>query len=489
MLRLVLTYHNRRHTLSDANPQLTIGRLPDNDLCIEYDVVSGHHGRILLRNGTFVFEDFNSTNGTCIRDRYGREIKVKGASMPLKGEGIIVFGENRDVSVTFSLETKPPGQRVEKRSPANSAIAFLKAGEFEKSFELFEKQITEKPDEPDAYYYAGFAASRLEELETAILRFEQYLLLRPKDDRVWMDLGKIYERAGRMKSALHCYRKVAGGERLREDAQIRLKEMARFQAVAPISAADKKTREVLGEELVAAVEMEPFQVTYNVAAHGRILNDILKALKTTWQNVGTALNFYPKQTVAVRLVRPLGSTAGRAGFQGITFRVDAEHIGEKLFVPVLVTHEYAHYAMGRLTGFARHVPWWLQEGFAQHMSQNLTPLRLTGIKTLAQNRRLIPLTALEKGLGNITDRELVNTAYLEAHSAVAFFVKRKGYEELRKLIAALKEKGSISVAFERTGQSYDRFEKEWADWLEQGAHNGEVKLTREVKRNNHELHK
>ncbi|MHC5209136.1 MAG: FHA domain-containing protein [Planctomycetota bacterium] len=45
---------------------LSIGRLPDNDLVLEDDLVSGHHGRIEQVSGGWQYVDLGSTNGSVV---------------------------------------------------------------------------------------------------------------------------------------------------------------------------------------------------------------------------------------------------------------------------------------------------------------------------------------------------------------------------------------------------------------------------------------
>jgi pSer/pThr/pTyr-binding forkhead associated (FHA) protein len=45
---------------------LTVGRLPDNDIIIEDDLVSGHHGRIEKVGGHWRYVDLGSTNGSVV---------------------------------------------------------------------------------------------------------------------------------------------------------------------------------------------------------------------------------------------------------------------------------------------------------------------------------------------------------------------------------------------------------------------------------------
>ena len=48
---------------------MTIGRNPDNDICIDDSVVSSYHARILTHGDRSYVYDLNSTNGTYVNSR------------------------------------------------------------------------------------------------------------------------------------------------------------------------------------------------------------------------------------------------------------------------------------------------------------------------------------------------------------------------------------------------------------------------------------
>jgi pSer/pThr/pTyr-binding forkhead associated (FHA) protein len=61
----VVREHHLVSEISLSGP-LTIGRLPDNDIVIEDDLVSGHHGRIEKSGETWRYLDLGSTNGSVV---------------------------------------------------------------------------------------------------------------------------------------------------------------------------------------------------------------------------------------------------------------------------------------------------------------------------------------------------------------------------------------------------------------------------------------
>lgn len=79
----------------------------------------------------------------------------------------------------------------------------MKKGDFQAALRLFEKIIDNRYSyTPEAYYYAAFAPFNLDQVETALLRLEQYLTVRPHDQAAMVDLGKLYERKGDIDSII-----------------------------------------------------------------------------------------------------------------------------------------------------------------------------------------------------------------------------------------------------------------------------------------------
>jgi tetratricopeptide (TPR) repeat protein len=479
MRKLVLTHSSRDYEITPERTPFTIGRFQENDLCLPHEVVSGHHGRVVFQNGEFLFEDLSSTNGSLVTRAKGGDDFIRGTWVMLRDQGSIHLGRTGPV-ISFCVKEDAAQERDPFESSLGLALNDLKRGDFQKAATTFESLIKEKPDYLPAYYYAGFAASHLGDLGKAVLRFEQYLMIHPDDTGILLDLGKIYERQGNLDKAFQCYRGVLMRSPGNKEAEERMREVSRFEPGSPGATQAKKTKDILGDNIVASIDMNPFHVSYTLAAHGRILTDVMKALRISWQEVGEVLQHFPESPVPVTLMMPRGGASGRTGPEGVVLMVDQEHLSERAFLEVLVRHEYAHYALGSMTSFASAVPWWFQEGFAQYVSQTITPGRLSQLKGLADSGQLIPLQVLEKGLSSIKDKDVLNASYLEAHTAVAFVFKKSGHEGLRRLINGFRGGDGAIRAFRSLKWDYGEFEREWTQWLKESVGSGVPRLTREV---------
>jgi adenylate cyclase len=108
--RLILGHGGRAFALDEARSTLSIGRDPENDLVFEDPQVSRRHARVKLRHGKFVLSD-ESTNGTVVRTREGKIIRLHREELILHGSGSIGFGRILDADgalpIAFRVESDP----------------------------------------------------------------------------------------------------------------------------------------------------------------------------------------------------------------------------------------------------------------------------------------------------------------------------------------------------------------------------------------------
>ncbi len=98
MSKLVLRFDDR--TLKEvplgASP-VTIGRAPDNDICIDNLAVSNYHARIFSDSGRLHVEDLKSLNGTFLNGTKVNKVWLNSGDVILIGKHSVVVDETQDV--------------------------------------------------------------------------------------------------------------------------------------------------------------------------------------------------------------------------------------------------------------------------------------------------------------------------------------------------------------------------------------------------------
>ena len=88
--------------------RITIGRKPDNDVCINNLAISGYHTQIITVLNSSFLEDLNSTNGTFVNSQAVRKHALEDGDIIIIGNHQIQFVNNQD-----STPTKIPSDVLE----------------------------------------------------------------------------------------------------------------------------------------------------------------------------------------------------------------------------------------------------------------------------------------------------------------------------------------------------------------------------------------
>jgi GAF domain-containing protein len=103
-----LSGRDKGKSIRPSSERITIGRAPDNTVVLQNPQVSSHHGIIVKRGATYIYEDLGSTNGTLVRRR-GREIYLGNDTqreLPLLGGDEIRLGAIPEV-VKLKVRMRP----------------------------------------------------------------------------------------------------------------------------------------------------------------------------------------------------------------------------------------------------------------------------------------------------------------------------------------------------------------------------------------------
>ena len=134
---------------------------------------------------------------------------------------------------------------------------------------------------------------------------------------------------------------------------------------------------------------------------------------------------------------------------------------ELAYAATVVPHELTHVAFDDATTNPYHQPpHWLNEGIAVYVSQgfDLSDKQLVG--EAASGGGLMPLAAIRGQFPTTQDRFYL--AYAESVSAVDYFVRTYGHDDLVKLVKSFGTGASDDEAFQTAiGMGVDAFDKAW----------------------------
>lgn len=111
------------HITEILNGKLTVGRRPNNDLCLSHRTVSGDHAALSVEGSVLFLEDLNSTNGTFLNGR-----RVAGSTEIDTGDvihfGQLVFTVQRTEQFNASLSSLPFGSATVVADTPKDALLY-----------------------------------------------------------------------------------------------------------------------------------------------------------------------------------------------------------------------------------------------------------------------------------------------------------------------------------------------------------------------------
>lgn len=123
MATLLISLADGTQVLFDlVNEETFIGRLPENDISIEEESLSGRHARFVLSDGICELEDLQSTNGTFVNGTQIDRIQLTHGDQLQFGELMALFQAlEADAGVTVEEGQEQPISAPEAvRTPAQS---------------------------------------------------------------------------------------------------------------------------------------------------------------------------------------------------------------------------------------------------------------------------------------------------------------------------------------------------------------------------------
>lgn len=110
-----------------ASEPLSVGRSSSNDIVIDHDTVSSHHGNLHQRHGMVLFEDCGSTNSSIIRGSVllpGQRISVSPGEYFQLGQAAVYMGVDPVGRPTLTLDASADAHAIRvNESPVEPALA------------------------------------------------------------------------------------------------------------------------------------------------------------------------------------------------------------------------------------------------------------------------------------------------------------------------------------------------------------------------------
>jgi hypothetical protein len=126
MAKLILKFEDQviqEITLSAGT--VTIGRHPDNTLCIDNPAVSGRHAKVYAEGDHYVLADAESFNGTFINNQRIEKVALSDGDQALIGKHTLEFRDNARMGVVHGSASTVNLQAPKAKLPQLDRTAFL----------------------------------------------------------------------------------------------------------------------------------------------------------------------------------------------------------------------------------------------------------------------------------------------------------------------------------------------------------------------------
>ena len=375
---------------------------------------------------------------------------------------------------TFSVIAADPSVASPLSSPDPDKVL----QQLQKSYSLFPYNEKIKHDLAGALEAAGQRQLKLRQYDQAAGIFDQGRNLLPGQGDfgilrgIALYLGRRYDEAA---YELERTRQVAGERvdllyylgRVRYDTGDFSSALEAWDRALEIDPESKPVREVAEKaRREAAVEMKMgkgyrsmFVISYDEGSMSALADDVLKALESAYNRVGSDLDHYPSVRVPVILYTRTDYRTVTTGPEWSGGLYDG-----KVRLPIggaaevnsvlrgVLIHEYAHVVVRELTG--GNCPSWLNEGIAEMQGRSEYDPPLTVLETAATSGALLTAAILEKSLLGMSGKE-AQLAYQQSYSMVKYLVSTYGWHKVKEILVNLGGGMDIGTAIARVFVDYN----------------------------------
>jgi len=247
-------------------------------------------------------------------------------------------------------------------------------------------------------------------------------------------LGKISYDTGDLRGALDYWHRAL---ELKPDAPIK-------------GLIDKAERELPVESKMDKGYSSMFDISFDAELPPGLANEVLDALESALNSIGTDLGLFPTTRIPVLLYTKQDYSSVTAGpdWSGGLFdgKIRLPVGGLTKMTPQLrgvLFHEFTHVLVAEITG--GNAPTWLNEGLAQYEEYREYSAALPGHGMKLAKDRLLPMTTLSGSFIGM-DRDKAGLAYRQSYSLTSFMVQRYGWYAMQNILKNLKDRVKIEDA-------------------------------------------
>lgn len=129
---------------------------------------------------------------------------------------------------------------------------------------------------------------------------------------------------------------------------------------------------------------------------------------------------------------------------------------------IILTHEITHLAIYDISQGS--CPYWLDEGMAVYLSQELPDEYITQLKKAVQSEKILPLEVLENSLPANTTENIRQLAYAEVLSITEYLIETYGWDKVKSIISQCSRR-TVKTILGDLSLNYYLIEHTWKRWM------------------------
>ncbi len=216
-----------------------------------------------------------------------------------------------------------------------------------------------------------------------------------------------------------------------------------YKKVKSIIKMDVARSSYIGEDDFVSLVKNGITINFHLKHHCLDIENVFRAIKRAQKIVKDRFDYDIKKIEidiynSMEEMRDDGRSKSRyaswiAGIYDGRIRVIAEKEDEEPeALYIILTHEIIHFAVCEISG--GNCPYWLDEGLAVYISQDLSFEYLMKLKKALREEKVLPIEILNNSIPPDSPEELRQLAYAEASSLAEYLIETYGWDKVKSIL-------------------------------------------------------